>query len=130
MSETADARAKRLPGSEYGKWADEKTSDAGRQRSRAVRVAILLLRQASVANVATVYEDLQAVNMLAPGPSAGLRFRPTIVADGDLPRWSISGLAVSLIFGLLVSTLLTLLVIPVVYYHYHWRGQADSVGAA
>jgi multidrug efflux pump subunit AcrB len=32
------------------------------------------------------------------------------------------GLAVSLIFGLLVSTVLTLLVIPVVYYHYHWRG--------
>jgi len=31
------------------------------------------------------------------------------------------GLAVSLIFGLLVSTILTLLVIPVVYYHYHWR---------
>ncbi len=29
------------------------------------------------------------------------------------------GLAVSLIFGLLVSTLLTLVVIPVVYYHYH-----------
>ncbi len=32
------------------------------------------------------------------------------------------GLAVSLIFGLLVSTVLTLLVIPVVYYHYNWRG--------
>ncbi|MCG3168579.1 MAG: Multidrug export protein AcrF [Pseudomonadales bacterium] len=31
------------------------------------------------------------------------------------------GLAVSLIFGLFVSTLLTLIVIPVVYYHYHWR---------
>lgn len=31
------------------------------------------------------------------------------------------GLAVSLIFGLLVSTVLTLVVIPVVYYHYHWR---------
>lgn len=31
------------------------------------------------------------------------------------------GLAVSLIFGLLVSTLLTLLVIPVLYYHYQWR---------
>jgi multidrug efflux pump subunit AcrB len=31
------------------------------------------------------------------------------------------GLAVSLIFGLLVSTVLTLLVIPVVYYAYHWR---------
>ncbi len=34
------------------------------------------------------------------------------------------GLAVSLIFGLLVSTVLTLLVIPVVYYHYHWRPSA------
>ncbi|MBK6289704.1 MAG: efflux RND transporter permease subunit [Gammaproteobacteria bacterium] len=32
------------------------------------------------------------------------------------------GLAVSLIFGLFVSTLLTLFVIPVVYYHYNWRG--------
>lgn len=31
------------------------------------------------------------------------------------------GLAVSLIFGLLVSTVLTLLVIPVVYYAYRWR---------
>ncbi len=31
------------------------------------------------------------------------------------------GLAVSLIFGLFVSTLLTLLVIPVVYYAYHYR---------
>jgi multidrug efflux pump subunit AcrB len=31
------------------------------------------------------------------------------------------GLAVSLIFGLFVSTVLTLLVIPVLYYHYHWR---------
>ncbi|WP_020651240.1 efflux RND transporter permease subunit [Solimonas variicoloris] len=31
------------------------------------------------------------------------------------------GLAVSLIFGLLVSTVLTLLVIPVVYYAYHYR---------
>ena len=30
------------------------------------------------------------------------------------------GLAVSLIFGLFVSTVLTLLVIPVVYYHYHY----------
>ncbi|HSH42488.1 MAG TPA: efflux RND transporter permease subunit, partial [Arenicellales bacterium] len=32
-----------------------------------------------------------------------------------------SGLAVSLIFGILVSTLLTLVVIPVVYYAYNWR---------
>ena len=34
------------------------------------------------------------------------------------------GLAVSLIFGLFVSTLLTLLVIPVVYYAYHYRKAA------
>lgn len=32
-----------------------------------------------------------------------------------------SGLAVSLIFGILVSTLLTLVVIPVVYYAYMWQ---------
>jgi multidrug efflux pump subunit AcrB len=31
------------------------------------------------------------------------------------------GLAISLIFGLLVSTALTLVVIPVVYYHYHFK---------
>jgi len=35
------------------------------------------------------------------------------------------GLAASLIFGLFVSTVLTLLVIPVVYYHYRWKRQAS-----
>ncbi len=34
------------------------------------------------------------------------------------------GLAVALIFGILVSTLLTLVVIPVVYYAYHYQKQA------
>jgi multidrug efflux pump subunit AcrB len=37
------------------------------------------------------------------------------------------GLAVSLIFGLFASTVLTLLVIPVVYYHYHWRAIEAAV---
>ena len=37
------------------------------------------------------------------------------------------GLAVSLIFGLFVSTVLTLLVIPVVYYHYSWRRDGRSL---
>lgn len=32
-----------------------------------------------------------------------------------------SGLAVALVFGILVSTLLTLVVIPVVYYAYHYQ---------
>ena len=36
------------------------------------------------------------------------------------------GLAVSLIFGLLVSTVLTLVVIPVVYYQAHWRRESDG----
>lgn len=36
------------------------------------------------------------------------------------------GLAVSLIFGLLVSTVLTLLVIPVVYYAYHYEGKPKT----
>jgi multidrug efflux pump subunit AcrB len=35
------------------------------------------------------------------------------------------GLAASLIFGLFVSTVLTLLVIPVVYYHYHWKARVS-----
>lgn len=39
------------------------------------------------------------------------------------------GLAVSLIFGILVSTMLTLVVIPVVYYAYNYR-QADAAAAA
>jgi len=39
------------------------------------------------------------------------------------------GLAVSLIFGLLVSTVLTLLVIPVVYYAYHYQRAATPATA-
>jgi multidrug efflux pump subunit AcrB len=37
-----------------------------------------------------------------------------------------SGLAVSLIFGIFVSTLLTLFVIPVVYYAYHYEAEAAA----
>ena len=41
------------------------------------------------------------------------------------------GLAVSLIFGLLVSTAMTLLVIPVVYYAYHYKkGESEAVDSA
>ena len=36
------------------------------------------------------------------------------------------GLAVSLIFGLMVSTILTLVVIPIVYYAYHYQPNLDS----
>ena len=40
------------------------------------------------------------------------------------------GLAVSLIFGLLVSTVLTLVVIPLAYYHVYWRRHAPPVQQA
>lgn len=36
-----------------------------------------------------------------------------------------SGLAISLIFGILVSTVLTLVVIPVMYYAFHYRASSD-----
>jgi multidrug efflux pump subunit AcrB len=36
------------------------------------------------------------------------------------------GLAVSLLFGLFASTVLTLLAVPVVYYHFHWRRVAPA----
>jgi multidrug efflux pump subunit AcrB len=38
-----------------------------------------------------------------------------------------NGLAVSLIFGILISTLLTLVVIPVLYYAIQWRGQKTGI---
>ncbi|MGD8358486.1 MAG: efflux RND transporter permease subunit, partial [Lysobacterales bacterium] len=40
-----------------------------------------------------------------------------------------SGLAVSLIFGILVSTVLTLVVIPVVYYAYRYRAEEKRIKA-
>jgi multidrug efflux pump subunit AcrB len=41
-----------------------------------------------------------------------------------------NGLAVALIFGILVSTVLTLVVIPVLYYAARWRRAAAPAGAA
>ena len=41
-----------------------------------------------------------------------------------------NGLAVALIFGILVSTVLTLVVIPVLYYAYRYRAVETPAGAA
>ena len=41
-----------------------------------------------------------------------------------------NGLAVSLIFGILVSTVLTLVVIPLLYYAWLARGAKSGAGAA
>jgi multidrug efflux pump subunit AcrB len=39
------------------------------------------------------------------------------------------GLAVSMIFGLMVSTVLTLVVIPIVYYAYHYESNTEKLGS-
>lgn len=76
---------------DYRTWDSEPPAAAAASRDP-LRVAILSLPQASMANMAAVFEDLQAVNMLPPGPAAGLRFRPRIVAADPRPRRTIGGL--------------------------------------
>lgn len=63
--------------------------------SAAVRVAILALPQASVANIAAVYEDLQSVNMLPSPPNTPPRFAVRIVAESTEPRRALSGLTLT-----------------------------------
>jgi Cu/Ag efflux pump CusA len=41
-----------------------------------------------------------------------------------------NGLAISLIFGILVSTVLTLVVIPVMYYALYWRRNETHADAS
>lgn len=47
--------------------------------------------------------------------------------------WWVNGLAISLVFGILVSTVLTLVVIPLLYYvayrHKHPAPEASAAGA-
>lgn len=58
-----------------------------------VRVAVLALQQASLATIATVVEDLEAVNLLPDEPGAPLRFAPRVVGRADLAPLTLSGLA-------------------------------------
>jgi len=60
-----------------------------------VRVAILALPQSSMANIASVFEDLQAVNHISPGPDGGQRFTTRIVTADGTPRRTISGLTLT-----------------------------------
>ena len=57
-----------------------------------VRVAVLALPQASLATIATVVEDLEAVNLLPDRPGAPLRFATRVVGRADLPPLTLSGL--------------------------------------
>jgi transcriptional regulator GlxA family with amidase domain len=57
-----------------------------------VRVAVLALPQASLATIATVIEDLEAVNRLPDRDGAPLRFAARVVGRRDLPLVTLSGL--------------------------------------
>jgi len=57
-----------------------------------VRVAVLALSQASLATIATVIEDLEAVNRLPDGDGAPPRFAARVVGRRDLPPLTLSGL--------------------------------------
>lgn len=48
-----------------------------------VRVAVLALPQASLASIATVVEDLEAVSLLPDAPGAAVRFAPRVVGRSD-----------------------------------------------
>jgi len=95
MFQKTNASANRTPHSEYRQWVHPLTAGGLEQAGKTIRAAILFPRQASVGSMVSVFEDFQAMNMLAPGPSAGLRFKPTIVSEGDAPRRSISGLEIT-----------------------------------
>lgn len=92
MSAEVKRRAKRTPlrADGYRTWPVPKPE--AERAAEPVRVAILALPQASMANMSAVYEDLQAVNVLPPGPVAGRRFLPRIVAADTATRRTISGL--------------------------------------
>lgn len=57
-----------------------------------VRVAVLALPQASLATIATVIEDIEAVNRLPDGDGAPPRFAARVVGRGDLAPLTLSGL--------------------------------------
>jgi len=98
----------------------------------AVRNAILLIEFVHVAQA----DGLPLKDALLQ--SGAVRFRPIFLTAGTAMLASVpitldpifSGLAWALIFGLLVSTAFTLLVVPVVYYMVYGRGRKNSADAA
>ena len=94
-------------------WSRPRATGKTTSVSRIARSALRLDRPAHAAAVRAKPIALTAIAAMVGG---------FFILDDPI----FGGLAVSLIFGLLVSTLLTLVVIPVVYYHYHWKAQARS----
>lgn len=73
-------------------WRAADLSDQGFQAAQR-RIAILAAPQASVASIATVFEDLQAVNLLPAPDDAPPRIAPRVVAADDCAPRTVSGLA-------------------------------------
>ena len=76
---------------DYALWRPADPGEELPARAHA-QVAILLVRQASLSNVVTVYEDLRAVNTLEPRDAACERFDIRILAEEPGPFRSLSGL--------------------------------------
>lgn len=72
-------------------WRGADLSDETFQRAQ-VRVAVLALPQASLATIATVIEDLEAVNRLPDAADAPPRFAARVVGRPDLAPLTLSGL--------------------------------------
>ncbi|WP_416896421.1 MAG: GlxA family transcriptional regulator [Minwuia sp.] len=104
----------RVEADRYRTWPSSRAGDEAAARPP-VRVAILALPQASMANMAAVYEDLQAVNVLPPGPSGGRRFLPRIVAADIDPRRTISGLGLTPHAALDQDDVYDAVVVPTLY---------------
>ena len=88
-----------------------------------VRHSILLVDfiQQSVTEGQSVEEATVSASVIRAKPIALTALAAMLGGFFILDDPIFGGLAVSLIFGLLVSTLLKIVVIPIVYYHYYWR---------
>lgn len=79
-----------------------------------VRVAILALPQSSMANMTSVFEDLQAVNLISPESDGSRRFATRIVTADGAPCRTISGLTLTP-HAALDDSLYDAVVVPTLY---------------
>ncbi|MEO1470550.1 MAG: helix-turn-helix domain-containing protein [Pseudomonadota bacterium] len=79
-------------GYDYRPWGEADLSAAAFEAAE-VRVAILGLPSASLSTITTIFEDLQAVNLLLVEPDAPQRFAPRVVGREDGPTHTVAGLA-------------------------------------
>ncbi len=109
---------------EYGVWTRARL-DAETLRAAQHRVAILALPQASLTNVAAVFEDLQGANTVQPRDRDRPRFAPRIVAADPRPRPTLSGMTLTP-HGTLDDTRYDAVVLPTLYDDGSLSGSIDS----